>query len=88
MSHKYLEYLRDINKAKASICAYCGAKSIGIIAVGHNIKFVCSDHYIPPTDCILDISDPMVLHYIYPNGKKPELMDPNVGGFIPRNKVE
>jgi hypothetical protein len=88
MSHKYLEYLREHNRAKASICSYCKNRSVDIIAEKHQIKYVCSDHYISPTDCILDVSVPGVLHYTYPQGKKPGLMDPNIGGYIPRNKVE
>lgn len=82
MSHKYLDYIRELNKKKASICAYCKNKSVDIIAEKHQIKYVCSNHYIPPTDCILDTSNPHVLHYIYPNGKKPKLMDPTVGDFF------
>lgn len=70
MSHNYLEYIREHNKAKASKCAYCKNKSVDIIAEKHQIKYVCQDHYIPPVDCILDTSMPGVWHYIYPQGIK------------------
>ena len=50
MTQKYLEYLRAINKAKSSICAYCKDKSIGIVAEGYAIKFVCKKHFKNPPD--------------------------------------
>jgi hypothetical protein len=68
MSNKYLYYIRESNKKKSSICAYCQNKSIDIIAEGAFIKFVCSDHLIIPPDCILDLSNPHALHYTYPQG--------------------
>ena len=37
-----------------------------------------------PEDTIIDLSQPGVIHYIYPNGKEPGLMDPNVGGYKPK----
>ena len=70
MTQKYLDYLRAIKKAKSNKCAYCQDKSIGIIAEGYKIKFVCKSHFKNPPDCILDLSNPKVLHYIYPNGVK------------------
>ena len=48
MTQKYLDYIRAINKAKSSICAYCQEKSIGIIAEGYTIKFVCKKHFKNP----------------------------------------
>jgi len=45
MSHKYLEYIREINKIKASKCNICGKRSIGINADGYKVIFVCKEHY-------------------------------------------
>lgn len=70
MSQQYLNYIRNVNKAKSSICAYCKNKSTDIIAEKHSIKFVCQDHFKTEPDCILDTSNPHILHYIYPNGRK------------------
>jgi hypothetical protein len=44
MSHQYLEYIRTLNKAKASKCHVCGKQSTGINAYDHQIKFVCKEH--------------------------------------------
>lgn len=44
MSHQYLEYIRTLNKAKASKCHVCGKQSTEINAYGHQIKFVCKEH--------------------------------------------
>ena len=52
MTEKYLDYLRAINKAKSSKCAYCQEKSIGIIAEGYMIKFVCKKHFKEKPDKI------------------------------------
>ena len=41
MSQSYLDYIREQNKHKASICAYCHHKAVGIIAVGYRILYVC-----------------------------------------------
>ena len=46
MSHKYQEYIREINKAKSSKCYICKSKSTDIIAKGHAVYFVCKTHYI------------------------------------------
>jgi len=75
MSHKYLDYIRELNKAKISLCHICKKQSTGINAYGYQIKFVCDDHHIP--------YNPNVVHRVYPNGiKVPEkMMDPNVGNF-------
>ena len=35
-----------------------------------------------PADTIIDLSQPGVIHYIYPNGRKPGLIDPNIGGWF------
>lgn len=40
----YLDQQRKINKQKASVCHYCKNKSMGIIADGHKIFFVCEEH--------------------------------------------
>ena len=48
MTERYLDYIRAINKAKASKCAYCKNKSVDIIAEGAFIKYVCSDHFSIP----------------------------------------
>jgi hypothetical protein len=45
MSHQYLEYIRTLNKAKASKCHVCGKQSTEINAYGHEIKFVCDKHF-------------------------------------------
>jgi hypothetical protein len=84
MSKQYLDYIRYINKAKASKCHICKKQSTGINAYRHEIKFVCDDHLRREAEVILDTSIPGVLHYIYPNGKEPGLMDPNVGGLKPK----
>lgn len=46
MSHKYLDYIREHNKNKASKCYICQNKSIDIIAKAHAIYFVCKTHFI------------------------------------------
>lgn len=87
MSSKYLDHIRELNKAIASICHICKKQSTGINAYGYRIQFVCNEHLRREDDVILDTSIQGVLHYIYPNGKKPGLMDPNIGGLIPRNNL-
>ena len=84
MSYKYLDYIRQLNKAKASVCHICKKQSTGINAYGYRIEFVCKDHFEAGTDVILDTSNPNVLHYTYPNGKSiPEnMMNPNIGGWL------
>lgn len=85
-NEQYLDFLRKRNVEAASKCQICGQPTIGINADGYSIRFVCKDHLKNIEDVILDTSNPGVLHYIYPNGKEPGLMDPNVGGYKPRNK--
>ena len=46
MSHKYLDYIREHNKKKASICAYCKNPSTDLIAIGAYLKYVCQTHAI------------------------------------------
>jgi len=84
MSHKYLDYIREQNKAIISKCHICKKQSTEINAYGYEIKFVCDKHFEAGTELILDTSIQGVLHYIYPNGKDvPEhMMDPNIGGYI------
>lgn len=88
MSKQYLSYIRDINKAKASKCHICKSQSTEINAYAHEIKFVCNNHYIEKDDVILDTSQPGILHYIYPNGKKVSeyMMNPNIGGWHKREE--
>ena len=76
MSKQYLDYIREINKAKASICHYCKKQSTGINAVAERIIFVCNNHYIP--------DNPHVIHKVYPGGYKvpDHMMDPNIGGYL------
>lgn len=42
------------------------------------------------TEQIIDLSDPRVIHIIYPNGKKvPEhMMNPNIGGSFSLKQAE
>ena len=82
MSKQYLDYIREINKAKASICHYCKKQSTGINAVAERIIFVCNNHYIP--------DNPNVIHRVYPQGMDyPEAMlDPNIGGSRATEPVE
>ena len=92
MSHKnpimetYLDFLRQRNIEKAKYCRYCKKQSTGINSDGYRLFFVCDDHLDDIDDVILDTSDPKVIHYTYPNGKRvtEKMMDPNVGGLIPR----
>ena len=79
MSKQYLDYIREINKAKASICHYCKKQSTGINAVAERIIFVCNTHYIP--------DNPNVIHKVYPDGYKvpDHMMDPNIGGYLGNN---
>ena len=88
MSKQYLDYIRHINKAKASKCHICKSQSTGINAYKHEIKFVCNEHLRLEAEVILDTSMPGVIHYIYPNGKEPGLMDPNIGGFHGTSKKD
>ena len=46
MSHKYLDYIREQNKIKASKCHVCQKQSTTINAYGYKIKFVCNEHKI------------------------------------------
>lgn len=46
MSHKYLDIVRERNKAKASKCYICLNKTTDIIAKGPYIHFVCKTHFI------------------------------------------
>ena len=39
-----------------------------------------------PEDTIIDLSQPGIIHYIYPTGRAPGLIDPNIGGFLGRKK--
>ncbi|MDA0949378.1 MAG: hypothetical protein O3A64_01495 [Proteobacteria bacterium] len=83
----YLQHLKERDIKKASVCECCKQPSTNINSDGYKILFVCDDHHIQKDDVILDTSQPGVLHYIYPNGKKvPEhMMDPNVGhSFKPK----
>jgi hypothetical protein len=84
LSHTYLDHIRELNKIKASKCHICKKQSTGINAYGYRIEFVCKDHFRAGDEVILDISNPNVLHYIYPNGKKvsKEMMNPNIGGYL------
>ena len=68
MSHKYLDYIKEHNKNKQSICSECPKKAIDIIAVKHRVQYACQDHFISRPICILDLSDTHVLHYTYPQG--------------------
>ena len=83
----YLQHLRDRNVKKASTCYLCPNPATGINSEGYSIFFVCDDHIIERVKVIIDQSDPKVIHYIYPDGKNvpPAMMDPNVGGYIPRD---
>jgi len=82
MSKQYLDYIREINKAKASICHYCKKQSTGINAVAERIIFVCNTHYIP--------DNPNVIHRIYPQGMdySESMLDPNIGGLRATEPVE
>jgi len=44
VSHKYLEIVRERNKARMNYCYLCGENAKGIIALGHVIKPVCQRH--------------------------------------------
>ena len=85
----YLKEQAKKNKAKSSKCHICKKQSTGINAYGHQIKFVCDEHFEAGTEVIVDTSIPGVIHYTYPNGKKltKEQLDPNIGGYIPRPKT-
>lgn len=39
-----------------------------------------------PEDTIIDLSQPGVIHRIYPSGREPGLMDPNIGGWNKKDK--
>lgn len=82
MSHKYLDYIRAENKKLVSKCFYCKKQSTGINCIKHQIVFVCNDHFKEMPKVQVDTSVPGVIHYIYPEGKKPGLMDPNIGGWF------
>ena len=83
ISHKYLDYIREANKAKASKCHICKKQSTKINAYGYQIKFVCDDHFEAGCDVILDTSNPNVLHYTYPNGKEypKHMLNPEIGNL-------
>jgi hypothetical protein len=84
----YLQHLKERNVEKASICEYCKQPSTSINSDGYQILFVCDNHYIEADDVILDTSQPGILHYIYPNGKKvsEDMMNPNIGGWHKEKK--
>jgi hypothetical protein len=90
LSHKYLDFIREQNKAIASKCHICKKQSTGINAYKHEIKFVCEDHLRREPRVILDTSMPNILHYTYPDGKDvPEhMMNPNIGGFRGTSKKD
>ena len=54
MSHKYLDYIREQGKAKASVCHYCKKQSTGINSDGYRIFFVCDEHMDEQVDAIVD----------------------------------
>lgn len=81
MIDAYLQHLRERNIKVASICHYCKQPTTGINSDGYRIIFVCGEHLRQEPDVILDTTMPGVIHYTYPNGKEPGLMDPNIGGF-------
>jgi hypothetical protein len=82
MSKQYLAYIRELNKAKTSVCHYCKSQSTGINSVGYRIIFVCNTHYIP--------DNPNVIHRVYPQGMEypKEMMDPNIGGYLSNKPKE
>jgi len=43
-----------------------------------------------PEDTIIDLSQPGIIHYIYPTGRKvpDHMMDPNIGGFRGKEKED
>ena len=43
-----------------------------------------------PEDTIIDLSQPGIIHYIYPTGRKvpDHMMDPNIGGFHGTSKKD
>lgn len=41
-----------------------------------------------PKDTIIDLSQPGIIHYIYPTGRKPGLMNPEIGGYFGREQDE
>lgn len=87
---QYLRHLAERNIEFASKCHICKKQSTGINSDGYRISFVCDKHLEQVDDVIIDFSNPNVDHRIYPNGQKmsPEGLDPNVGGYIPRDKNE
>lgn len=83
MSKRYLDYIREQNKAIASKCFYCKKKSTTIDCIEYRIIFVCIDHAKSAAEeRIVDLSNPHVVHITYPNGYKvpSHMMDPNIGG--------
>lgn len=83
----YLQYLKERNIEKASKCYICGGPTTGINADGYSIFFTCDEHSIEKVRVIVDESNPHVMHFIYPDGKPVDkaMMDPNIGGYIPRD---
>jgi len=43
-----------------------------------------------PEDTIIDLSQPGIIHYIYPTGRKvpDNMMNPNIGGFRGKEKED
>ncbi len=83
----YLQHLRDRNVEKASTCYVCQNPATSINSEGYSIFFVCDDHVIEKVRVIIDQSNAGVMHFTYPDGKDvPEaMMNPNLGGYIPRD---
>ena len=46
MSHNYLDYIREYNRAIASKCYICQDKTTDIIAKEYRIHFVCKTHFV------------------------------------------
>jgi len=83
-----LNMIRKENKKKISICYYCKKQSTEINCIEHRIVFVCDDHFEAGVEMIIDLSNPNIVHIIYPNGLQlnAKELDPNIGGLAPRGQ--
>ena len=78
--NNFLEFIRKQNKLIASVCHICKKQSTGINCIKHRVIYVCDEHKEP--------ENPHVVHRIYPEGLSisKTMMDPNIGGFIPKKE--
>lgn len=58
MSHNYLDYIRELNRVKASKCYICQKESEYMDCIEARVVYVCLEHKIHEDALIADIPRP------------------------------